>query len=105
MFDDEAIEKEHVESLNKMNLHGNFFRARAAIPEVNTTESNQWLETAHLRFETESLICAAQEQALATNNIKAKVWKTEKYSPKRSPILLRDVNTWRLTNISFVMTK
>ena len=81
MFDDEAIEKEHVKSLNKMNLHGNFFRTRAAIPEVNTTESNQWLETAHLRFETESLICAAQEQALATNNIKAKVWKMEKYSP------------------------
>ena len=32
----------------------------------------------YLRFETESLICAAQEQALATNHIRKHIWKTGK---------------------------
>ena len=37
--------------------------------------SVDWLHTAHLRYETESCICAAQEQVLATGYIRAKIIK------------------------------
>ena len=50
-------------------------------PEVDIEASHKWLEKAHLRFETESLLCAAQEQALATNNTKTNVWKQKGASP------------------------
>ena len=75
-----TIEKEHMEELSKMKLHGQYFNEQAAIPDVNLKLSHQWLEQSHLRFETESLICAAQEQALNTRYIQKMVWK-KKCSP------------------------
>ena len=41
---------------------------------IDKIRSEQWLEQAHLRFETESLLCAAQEQTLATKYTTAKIW-------------------------------
>ena len=60
-----------------MKMHGQYFKMQNETPEINFSASHEWLEKAHLRFETESLICAAQEQALATNNTKTRVWKKE----------------------------
>ena len=57
-----------------MPLHGQFFRQQDEIKTVSSLSSH-WLENSFLRFETESIICAAQEQALATNHIQAKIWK------------------------------
>ena len=68
------IEKEHLDELKKMKLHGQYFKEREQIPEVSLSLSDQWLEQSHLRFETESLICAAQEQALNTRYIRSKIW-------------------------------
>ena len=70
----DEIEKEHMEELQKMKLHGQFFKEQEAIPDVDKKLSHQWLEQSHLRFETESLICAAQEQALKTRYIQKKIW-------------------------------
>ena len=39
--------------------------------------SNLWMKNAYLRYETESLICAAQEQALATKYICSKIWRKQ----------------------------
>ena len=44
---------------------------------MDTARSDRWLNTAHLYYETKSLICTAQEQALATNHLRAKVWKQD----------------------------
>ena len=70
-----AIVNERREKLLEMPLHGQFFQQQSEIPTIDSSLSVDWLENSHLRFETESLICAAQEQALATNHIKAKIWK------------------------------
>ena len=69
------IDDEHRFRLNEMKVHGQYFKKQNETPEIDLKASHEWLEKAHLRFETESLICAAQEQALATNNAKACVWK------------------------------
>jgi len=55
-------------------LHGQYFTEREKIPEVSIPLSDQWLERSHLRYETESLICAGQEQALNTRYIRSKIW-------------------------------
>ena len=73
----DEIEKEHMEELRKMKLHGQFFKEQEAIPDVDKKLSHQWLDQSHLRFETESLICAAQEQALKTRYIQKKIWGKE----------------------------
>ena len=72
----ESINEEHVSELLKLRMQGQFFSQTAALPAANKPESDEWLHTSHLRFETESLICAAQEQALATKVMQAKIWKT-----------------------------
>ena len=58
-----------------MKLHGEYFNLQENIPNVDLDLSNKWLDKSYLRSETESLICAAQEQALATNYISTKIWK------------------------------
>ena len=69
-----VIDEEHKESLLKMKLHGNYFENQANIPNVDTKLSNQWLLIPSIRNETESLLCAAQEQTLATNYLQKKIW-------------------------------
>ena len=56
-------------------MHGHFVRQNAQLDAVDVEGGQRWLHTSHLRFETESLLCAAQEQVLAMNVMKAKVWK------------------------------
>ena len=65
----------HNEELLKMNLHGNYFKRQNEIPNVDMGQSYAWLHKFQLRFETESLLCAAQEQALATKYVRSKIWK------------------------------
>ena len=60
-----------------MNMHGQHFREQKQIPEISTDLSNRWLNNSHLRFETESLLCAAQEQVIKTRYIQNKIWKTK----------------------------
>mmetsp|Transcript_15362 Transcript_15362/g.22431 ORF Transcript_15362/g.22431 Transcript_15362/m.22431 type:complete len:143 (-) Transcript_15362:88-516(-) len=59
------------------SLHGIFFKEQREIPQVDLDQSWRWLRTSGLRYEAEAAICAAQEQALATNNIKKKIWKKD----------------------------
>ena len=68
------IDDEHLEEMTKMKLHGEFFRQRNAIINVDRAKSNQWLKLSKFRFETESLICAAQEQTLGTKYVATKIW-------------------------------
>ena len=67
--------KRHLQELHAMPMHGQWFRQRKEIATVDIEHSNHWLKYSHIRQETESLLCAAQEQALATNYVRNKLWK------------------------------
>ena len=58
-------------------LHGQYFRD---VQEVASDQSWDWLKNGRMKRETESLVCAAQDQALHTNAIKSKIYK-ENISP------------------------
>ena len=64
----DAEKKEEVES---MKLHGQFERDTK---DLKTEESWNWLSKGYLKRETESLITAAQDQALNTNSIKKSIY-------------------------------
>ena len=55
-------------------LHGKFWKDTM---EVRGDRSWDWLKGGHLKKETEALICAAQEQALATNSVKAEIYEQD----------------------------
>ena len=74
------IDDEHESGLIDMKLHGDYFKQQNSIPNIDLHSSRRWLNTPNLRFETESILCAAQEQALATNHIQSKIWGTRKNS-------------------------
>ena len=65
----------HLDSLLKMKLHGDYFTRIKALPNIDLELSQSWLNNTYFRFETESLICAAQEQALATKYMTTKIWQ------------------------------
>ena len=69
------INETHLEKLHTMNLHSKYFKQQLEIPSVNIELSNKWLTNSYryLRSETESLICAAQEETLATNYLSTKI--------------------------------
>ena len=69
----ERIAKEKKEKVKSMPLHGQFERQTE---KKKTSESWTWLARGDLKRETESLIIAAQDQALATNSIKKSIHKT-----------------------------
>ena len=67
------INKDHKRGLDNMKMHGQNFKQQSKLASVNIEGVNKWLHSSHLRFEMESLVFAEQEQALATNVIKAKI--------------------------------
>jgi hypothetical protein len=56
-----------------MPLHGQFQRDTK---DIKTEQSWDWLRLSGLKRETESLLIAAQDQALNTNSIKKSIYKT-----------------------------
>ncbi|XP_053147207.1 uncharacterized protein LOC128342972 [Hemicordylus capensis] len=75
----QAYKKERVknraEKWKNKSLHGQYLHNITGISNI-TTKTWQWLKNGNLKKETEGLILAAQEQALRTNAIRAKVEKS-----------------------------
>ena len=63
-----------MEQWHEKPLHGKFVKDTN---DVRGGKSWDWLRGGHLKKETEALICAAQDQALATNSIKAHIYKED----------------------------
>ena len=61
-------------------LHGQFVRQTK---EVGNQDRWQWFRNGTLKRETESLIFAAQEQAIRTNVIKGKIHKSQEQAKCR----------------------
>ncbi|XP_053114405.1 uncharacterized protein LOC128328439 [Hemicordylus capensis] len=74
----QAYKKEQVknqaEKWKKKPLHGQYLHNISGKSDI--TKTWQWLKNGNLKKETEGLILAAQEQALRTNAIRAKVKKS-----------------------------
>eukprot|EP00957_Ditylum_brightwellii_P004908 373837-Ditylum_brightwellii.AAC.1 len=58
-------------------LHGTFFKDQREILQVDLDQPWQWLCTSSLCYESETAICAVQEQALATKTICKKIRKQD----------------------------
>ena len=65
-------EQEKTERWHGKVLHGEFLRGVEAIADVRSWD---WLRGGHLKKETESLICAAQDQVLPTMTQRARRYK------------------------------
>ena len=61
------IEQEKMDQLRSMKLHGQFGRDTN---NKKPTTSYHWLRNGNLKQETESLLSAAQEQLLNTNQVR-----------------------------------
>ena len=70
----ERIEREKMEELERMKLHGQFERDTK---ELKCEKTWNFLSKGDLKRETESLITAAQEQALNTNAISKNIYGKE----------------------------
>ena len=68
------VESEKEEAISRMKLHGQF---EENTKESKSEESWTWLRKGTLKRETESLIMAAQEQALNTNSVKRNIYKMD----------------------------
>ena len=66
--------KKHLNGMMKMAMHGQWRRQRDAVASIDVANSDNWMKYANLTPETESLLCAAQEQTLATNYIRNTIW-------------------------------
>ena len=72
--------KELKENWSEKRMHGQFIRKTAE--KVNKEKMWQWLSRGDLKFGTEALLCAAQEQTIRTNYLKYHIDKTSE-SPLR----------------------
>ena len=71
----QKIKEERIKNWRNKRLHGQI--ANEAIKDtINQNSSWAWLTHAGLKTETEALITACQDQAIATNYVKAKIMKT-----------------------------
>ena len=70
----ERRRNERSNALKQKKLHGQFLNQ---IEGVAGEEKWLWLRDGSIKRETESLIIAAQEQAIGTNAIKTKIDKTQ----------------------------
>ena len=67
--------KRYIEEYIKMPMHSQWIRQRNVIYTIDKERCDIWLKCSHLIPETESLLCAAQEQTSATNYVRKKLWK------------------------------
>ena len=67
-------ETEKLSSWKEKKLHGQFAKDT---DDIKTNEAFNWLCKGELKRETESLIPAAQEQALNTNSVKARIYQLQ----------------------------
>ena len=67
--------KERKQDWTDKALHGQFLRQTEGVASNDMWE---WLSKGGIKRETETLILAAQEQAIRTNQIKAKIDKTQR---------------------------
>ena len=72
------LEDDHYLAWTQKPLHGQFVQQTEQFTNDNTF---RWLTKAGLKKGTESLIIAAQDQALATNLLKARVFRVNNHSP------------------------
>ena len=71
--------RKRTEEVRSKKLHGQFMME---MDEIASENSWSWLRTGYLKKETEGLLVAAQNQALRTNAIKAKIDKSQENSLK-----------------------
>ena len=67
------IRKQRVDGWHQKVLHGQYMRDTEG--KVSKEDTVEWLRRGRLKNETEGLIVAAQNQALSTNVIKAKIFQ------------------------------
>ena len=67
-----GLAQQKADKLKSMKLHGQFENLQTS--ELKTKDSWNWLSKGDLKRETESLLMAAQEQALNTNSIKKSIY-------------------------------
>eukprot|EP00957_Ditylum_brightwellii_P200189 15260405-Ditylum_brightwellii.AAC.2 len=63
------IDDHHHKVLLAKPMHGKFFTQQEEVLGVDITQSHMWLQQSGLCCKTEADICAAQNQAMATNFI------------------------------------
>eukprot|EP00957_Ditylum_brightwellii_P120917 9222321-Ditylum_brightwellii.AAC.2 len=71
----EETNNKDLAKLYQMPLHGLFFQEQAKVVQVDLERSHCWIQNAQLKGKMEALLCAAQEQVLATNNVRHKIYK------------------------------
>ena len=66
--------KEREENWKEKKMYGQYYRK--ASDDIDKKKMWRWLQKSDLKVETETLICAAQEQAIRTNYITFNIDKT-----------------------------
>eukprot|EP00957_Ditylum_brightwellii_P078260 5950370-Ditylum_brightwellii.AAC.1 len=73
--DPNVVGNAHHQALIATPMHGKFFVKQWEVLGVDLDQSHMWLCQADLCGEAEAALCAAQDQAMATNFICHKIYK------------------------------